>query len=132
MLTENNMSADCTPVDVAEAENAVLRVQESMQDLAVNVDLSNIQYNLDKLVAVAGEIGFDEDDFAEFHEDLKQSKCNAGMCVFDGDLFKRLDKVINVNTKNIRDKWKCHPILQKEDTPRVQFWWRQLPLGDEC
>jgi hypothetical protein len=42
MLTENNMSAECTSMDIAEAENTVLKVQQSMQDLAVNVDLSNI------------------------------------------------------------------------------------------
>ena len=41
MITEK-IASDCSPLDVAEAEKTVLKIKESVQDLVVNVDISNI------------------------------------------------------------------------------------------
>ena len=63
-------ATDCSSFDIAEAEQTVLNVQQSVQDLLVNVDISNIQYNFDKMIQVATDIGFDVDELESLGLDL--------------------------------------------------------------
>lgn len=57
------MSAPCSALDVAEAEQTALKVQESMHNLVVNVDLTSIQYDLNQMMEVANTLGFDEAEY---------------------------------------------------------------------
>ena len=63
-------ATDCSSFDIAEAEQTVLNVQQNVQDLLVNVDISNIQYNFDKMIQVATDIGFDMDELESLGLDL--------------------------------------------------------------
>lgn len=49
----------CDDVDIAEMEAMGEQAMEAVQDLVMNVDLTNVQYNVDKLMMSAEKIGFD-------------------------------------------------------------------------
>lgn len=135
-MISDNMSASCTPLDVAEAEKTALKVQESMSNLVVNVDLTSIQYDLDQMMVIADELGFEQEELDAIAVNLKDPKCNQGVCSLKYADFKKMDKMYNgaplLNA--IGDKMKCHPLI-KDNVPKVQFFWRFWPftwLMAEC
>ena len=123
MLSENyNMSAECGPPDVAEAESAILKVQENVQDLVVNVDISSIEYNLDNMLEVAAVLGFDDEDFEELGVNLRESRCNAGICTLGMKDIRFKDMMLNSAPmiKTVAKKLKCYPGLKNTDMPFVE------------
>lgn len=61
-----------------------------VQDLVMNVDLTDMQYNIDKLVASAELVGFDMQELEELGFDLKGDRCGYKMC-FDTEQIKSFD-----------------------------------------
>ena len=116
------MSAECSALDVAEAERAILKVQDSVQDLVVNVDISSIEYNLDKMMEVAAELGFDDEDFEELGVNLRESRCNAGICTLGMKDINFQNVMLNSAPmiKTVAKKLKCHPGLKNVDVPFVE------------
>ena len=92
-----------------------------MQDLVVNVDISNIQYSLDKMMETATELGFDGEEFDSLGFYLNESKCNAGACAINSNYFKNLDKAYNGYSNMLVDKFKCHPVIKERVIPQVQY-----------
>lgn len=41
----------------------MLSAQQTVNDLIVNIDMTDIQYSVDKMMSAAEELGFDVEDF---------------------------------------------------------------------
>merc|ERR1712028_254030 len=87
-----------------------------------NVDIMNLQYNADKMMKVATALGFEDEDLEDLGIDLEES-CNGNVCKFKFADYKALDKVLNNSPKlkAFEDKLKCHPTIQDEVKPIVEF-----------
>lgn len=85
-ITANN----CEGVDAAEIEAMGENAMEAVQDLVMNVDISNIQYSVERLVGSAEKLGFDMDDLEELGFDIKGQRCGYKMC-FDKEKIKSYD-----------------------------------------
>ena len=96
MLTEANRIAatdKCEPLDVAEAEAVVQKMADAVQDLVVNVDITNIQYSLDKMIGVASDLGFSDEELESLGLDLKESRCTGAKCLITPDKIKFLKEI---------------------------------------
>ena len=51
--------------------------------MVVNVDLTSVQYNADKMLEVATELGFEEDELLDLGINMDMSRCNGSICQFD-------------------------------------------------
>ena len=89
----------------------MLNAQQTVNDLIVNIDMTDIQYSVDKMMSAAEELGFDVEDFDKLHKNLKNSKCNSGTCSVDLKRIKTIDNTIN--------KLKCHPVIKDKVVPKV-------------
>ena len=85
--------------------------KQTVNDLIVNVDVTDIQFSIDKMMSAAEELGFDPEDFEQLHQNLKDAKCNAGTCAVDMKKIKLIDNMFN--------KFKCHPVIKEQVVPRV-------------
>ena len=86
---------------------------------------------------MASELGFDPEDLESLDEDLKQSKCSGIQCLMNPQKLKWMNKIQNGEfladkSKEAFDKIKCHPFIQKEVAPRVQFLFILFPFNYLC
>ena len=133
-MLANDMTAQCSQIDVAEAEKVAQNIQESVQGLIVNVDMTSVQYDMDKMIQVATELGFDDEEVNGLGFDLKENKCNAGVCKLDASNLKLFDKLSTSSPvlKRLADKAKCHPLIKDQVTPKVQYIWAVWPFNYLC
>merc|ERR1712028_143179 len=98
-----------------------------------NVDIMNLQYNADKMMKVATALGFEDEDLEDLGIDLEES-CNGNVYKFKFADYKALDKVLNNSPKlkAFEDKLKCHPTIQDEVKPIVEFIWNVFPFTMLC
>ena len=118
----------CDGIDVEEAEAMGNQAMEVVQELVMNVDLTNIQFNVDQLMTNAEKIGFDLNELEEFGFDLKGERCGYKMC-FDKDRIKSFDeynqkgdqmmKQMVHKGKDRLQKLQCHPYMKENVMPKV-------------
>ena len=65
---------ECTHIDIQEAEAVGQAIVDTVQDLAVNVDIKKIQYNMGKMYEEARKLGFDGDELEQYGLCLKGTK----------------------------------------------------------
>jgi hypothetical protein len=119
MITDKMPESACSTLDVADAERSALTVRESLESLIVNVDMTSLQYNAEKMMNVATELGFEDEDLENLGLELHENSCNMGVCNLNFADVKGLDKIINAaeKLKGFEEKLKCHPLAK--DVPNV-------------
>lgn len=104
----------CEGVDIAELE----QIGESVKDLVVNVDLNDIQFDIDKLMLTAEQLGFDFDDLNAFGISLNSAQCGKPVCIDTQKLkdFDQFNRNADAFTKKMLfngfkgfDRATCHP-----------------------
>ena len=134
MISENMSELACNTLDVSEAERAALTVRESLEELVVNVDMTSLQYNHDKMMTIAGELGFEQEELEDLGIEFEESRCNMGVCNLKFNNVKGLDRMLNAQDKlrAFEDKLKCHPLMKDTVLPKVEIIWNFFPFTLIC
>ena len=81
---------DCSQLDVEQVESIGLAMAQQVQDMVVNVDMSNMQFDLDAMYQEAQKLGLDQEDLDEFEQNRK-SLCGDNKCSLDMKKIKEYD-----------------------------------------
>lgn len=80
-LKQNDI--DCDQVDIQEMERFGQQVAQNLQEMVLNIDLTEAQFDLNLLADEASKIGIKMEDFSEF-------QCSGPKC-FGNKNFKDMD-----------------------------------------
>ena len=77
---------ECSEVDIQEIEQIGVQVAETVQTMALNVDITNLQFDTYSLYEEAQKLGLDAGDLEDYGFEPK-GKCSNSACV-DKEKFK--------------------------------------------
>ena len=66
---------DCSEVDIQEVEQLTMHVAETVQNMAMNVDITNLQFDTHSLYEEAQKLGLDAGDLEDYGFEPK-GKCS--------------------------------------------------------
>ena len=89
-----DQNAQCTPVDVQQMEHLSLAVQQ----MVVNFDISNMQFDAEKMYQEAQKVGLDIGDLEDYGFDISGANC-GGMPCFNKDKLKTVDEFKHQSTR---------------------------------
>ena len=108
----------------------------SIRDFVVNVDISNVQFDIDAMYDEAKKLGLDAGDLIEYGFE-KRPQCGDKTC-FNPEKIKTYDEMLN-KTEMLGDKLArsgslaykramCSPYFRDNIHPKVQFFWAMFPF----
>ena len=125
---------DCSEVDIQEVEQLTMHVAETVQNMAMNVDITNLQFDTHSLYEEAQKLGLDAGDLEDYGFEPK-GKCSNSACI-DREKIKNfadyLDNMGRFQTKmeekggELMQKVQCHPKIK--NSPSVQFIQNMCPI----
>ena len=133
--------SNCENVDIQQLEEEALYATEHIQDLMLNIDLTNTQFSLQGLFDEAQKLGLDLEDLQEYGFDSQGLKCNqaANSCK---RVDRSFDEFVDYNTGAVKkmsglliDKYErvsCHPMVKKHVSPVVKYFWDFMPIWNFC
>lgn len=88
---------DCQEVDVQQIEQAGIDIVNQVNDFVMNVDVTNLQFDVAKLYENAQKIGLDAGDLSEYGFE-KGSKCGGQVC-FNENKIRSIKDILELNQK---------------------------------
>jgi len=110
---------------------------ENVRDMVINFDLTNIQFEPEKMYEEAKKIGMDVGDLEDYGFDIK-GKCGNGICIDRQKIKSFADFVEQTNKmgaqfmekgKTLMNRAQCHPTIKEHVMPRVEIFWWFFPLN---
>lgn len=85
---------DCNQVDIDQIEQAGTAIINNIQEMVLNIDLRDAQFDIDKLYEEAQKIGVDVGDLSDYGFDPNSPSCGGKTC-FRPDQFKNIDDLMS-------------------------------------
>ena len=71
---------ECSEFEIQQAEEISIKMAETVQDMAMNVDLTNLQFDAHSLYEEAQKLGMDAGDLEDYGFEPK-GKCSNTACI---------------------------------------------------
>ena len=125
---------DCSEVDVVEIEQIGVQMAQTVTSMAMNVDITNLQFDTYQQYEEAQKLGLDAGDLEDYGFEPK-GKCSNAACI-DKEKIKNfaeyVDNMGRFQTKiaekgdELMQKAQCHPTIK--NSPTVQFIQNMCPI----
>ena len=79
-VVSQKASVDCSEVDVQQIEELGIQVADTVQNMMMNIDITNIQFDAHAMYEEAQKLGLDAGELEEYGFEAK-GKCSNAACI---------------------------------------------------